>query len=149
MRGEFRLSLDEHLLEQGDSVMLLWKMHNRVNKRLESELRPGSPPKTQFPSEQLCPKCRAPRAQNDLVSTPTWHEKQLLNFLVHHYRSQSLFNNNSSASASDSSSSAQPSSTQLGSPLEGLLISCAAQLSLATLSVAPKIVNFLAEIRKK
>lgn len=104
--GEFRLNLDEHLQDQGDSVLLLWKVHNRVNKRLESELRAGSPAKIQFPAESLCPKCRAPRAQTDLVSTPNWHEKQVLNFLVHHYRPQSILSNSSSSLSTSSSSAA-------------------------------------------
>jgi len=99
--GEFRIKLDEYLRDQGDSVMLVWKIHNRVNKRLESELRPGSPTKLQFPSESLCPKCRGTRFQSDFVSTPNWHEKQVLNFLVHHYRPQSLI---LTANSTDSSS---------------------------------------------
>lgn len=101
--GEFRIHLDEHLQDQGDSVLLLWKIHNRVNKRLESESRPGSPTKIQFPTEFLCQKCRAPRAQTDLISTPNWHEKQVLNFLVHHYRPQSIITNSSSSSSFSSS----------------------------------------------
>lgn len=104
--GEFRLNLDEHLQDQGDSVLLLWKVHNRVNKRLESELRPGSPAKIQFPSESSCSKCRAQRAQTDLISTLNWHEKQVLNFLVHHYRPQNIITNSSSSPSSSSSSSA-------------------------------------------
>lgn len=88
--------------EQGDSVMLLWKFHNRVNKRLESEYRPGSPTKQQFPPESLCPKCRSARMQNDLISTPNWNEKQVFNFLVHSYRPQSIISVFSETTASDS-----------------------------------------------
>lgn len=102
--GEFRLNLDSHLQDQGDSVILLWKVHNRVSRRLESENRPHLPPKVQFPSETLCPKCRAPRGQSDFVSTPNWHDKQVLNFLVHHYRPQSLISVGSEAPSSSSSS---------------------------------------------
>lgn len=91
--------------DQADSVMMLWKYHNRVNKRLESEIRPGTPIKQQFPSESLCPKCRSPRTQNDLVSTPNWNEKQVLNFLVHNYRPQSIISVLSESTTSESSSS--------------------------------------------
>ncbi|KAG9509215.1 Cathepsin 7 [Fragariocoptes setiger] len=97
---EFKLDLEDKLKEQSDSVMLMWKVHNRINKRLESEPRPGAPAKIQFPSESLCPKCRAaPRTvplPNDNsvplagLGTPNWHEKQVLNFLVHHYKPQNL-----------------------------------------------------------
>lgn len=112
--GEFRLNLDDHLQDQGDSIMLLWKVHNRVNKRLESEIRPGSPPKQQFPSEQLCPKCRAPKAQNDLASsTPNWHDKQVLNFLVHHYRPQNIITNSDSSDSSSSAATASMSARLL------------------------------------
>jgi len=102
--GEFRLNLEDHLREQGDSVLLLWKIHNRVNKRLESEVRPGSPNKQQFPNEILCPKCRSPRNQNDLITTPNWHEKQVLTFLVHHYRPQSIMKLDQGSSSSNSAS---------------------------------------------
>lgn len=107
--NEFRLNLDEHLLDQSDSVLLLWKIHNRVSKRLESELRPGSPAKVQFPSEALCPKCRHSQRQqsSDLYSTPNWLDKQVLNFLVHYYRPQSIIlNTNSTDSSSSIGSSA-------------------------------------------
>lgn len=102
--GEFKIHLDQNLLDQSDSVMLVWKFHNRVNKRLESEWRPGSPVKLQFPSESLCPKCRLARTQNDLGSTPNWLEKQVLNFLVHHYRPQSLIVGSNAASDSSATS---------------------------------------------
>lgn len=103
--SEFRLNLDEHLQDQVDSIMLLWKIHNRVNKRLEGELRPGSPIKQEFPSESLCPKCRIPRTQPDLMSTPRWQEKQVQYFLVHHYR-KILPNANSSSNSIFAMSSA-------------------------------------------
>lgn len=103
--GEFRIQLDTQLQDQGDSVLLLWKLHNRVSRRLESESRPGLPPKSQFPSESLCAKCRAPRAQGDFVSTPSWHDKQVLNFLVHHYRPQSIINGGGGGSSNSSASS--------------------------------------------
>lgn len=120
--GEFRLNLDDHLQDQGDSIMLLWKVHNRVNKRLESEIRPGSPPKQQFPSEQLCPKCRSPRVQGELVSsTPTWHDKQVLNFLVHHYRPQNIIASSDSSDSSSSSSSAAVTGFGLYPPLDHTL----------------------------
>lgn len=112
--GEFRLNLDENLLDQADSILLLWKVHNRVSKRLESELRPGLPPKIQFPSETLCAKCREPRAQKDLVSTPNWHEKQVLNFLVHHYRPQSLIIYTNSSFDSSSAGSMMSGHQSLG-----------------------------------
>lgn len=101
--SEFRLVLDDHLLDQHDSVMLLWKMHNRINKRLEGESRPGSPAKVQFPTESLCSKCRTQRASNDLVSIPDWQEKQVLTFLVHHYRPQNIMLISNSSDASTSS----------------------------------------------
>lgn len=105
--SEFRINLDESLSDQADSVLLLWKVHNRVNKRLESEIRPGSPSKLQFPSESLCPKCRSARAANEqLMSTLNWSEKLVLNFLVHHYRTQSIISSSSSGSNSSDSSSA-------------------------------------------
>lgn len=99
---EFRLNLDDHLLDQGDSVMLLWKVHNRVNKRLEVEFRPGSPEKVQFPSESLCPRCRAAKDPSDISSTPNWLEKNILPFIVHQYQNTSLIY---LANSSDASSS--------------------------------------------
>lgn len=110
LSGEFRLNLDAHLLEQGDSVMLLWKIHNRVNKRLEAEIRPGNPAKQQFPSETLCPKCRTAKQQGDLVSTPNWSEKNVFGFLVHHYRTQNILTSVDSSDSSDSSASSPAAS---------------------------------------
>lgn len=112
VNSEFRLNIDDHLQDQSDSIMLLWKIHNRISKRLEGEMRPGSLPKIQFPTESLCPKCR-PQLQrsqisSDLLSTSNWHEKQVLNFLIHHYRPQSILTNTNttyktlSSSTSDS-----------------------------------------------
>lgn len=109
--GEFKISLDDHLSDQGDSIMLIWSLHNRINKRLESEVRPSSPRKLQFPDESLCAKCRAPKAQNDIVATPNWHEKQVLNFLVHHYRPQNIITSSDSSSSSSSSSTSSDEST--------------------------------------
>lgn len=111
--NEVKLSLDSQQ-DQADSVMLLWKYHNRVNKRLESETRPGTPIKQQFPPESLCPKCRSTRTQNDLVSTPIWNEKQVLNFLVHNYRPQNIVSVISDSTASDGSSSSTIIQSWLG-----------------------------------
>lgn len=90
VNNEFRYNLEDYFKDQSDSIMLLWKAHNRINKRLESENRPNSLPKIQFPSETLCPKCRIPRAQGELTTTPNWQERQVLSFLIHHYRPQSI-----------------------------------------------------------
>lgn len=106
VNNEFRITLDDHLREQSDSIMFLWKIHNRINKRLMAEVRPNLPPKVQFPTESLCLKCRAPKSQGELASSPNWHEKQVLNYLVHHYRPQSLVLNETS-----SDSSAAPTSS--------------------------------------
>lgn len=103
--NEFRYDLDYNLRDQSDSIMLLWKFHNRVNKRLEGESRPNSPHKSQFPSESLCPKCRNPKVQGELTTTPNWHEKQVLNFLVHHYRPQNILLKSSDQSSASRGSS--------------------------------------------
>lgn len=102
VRNEFKYNLDDSLRDQSDSVILLWKIHNRINKRLESEVRPNSLPKIQFPSENQCPKCRNPKAQGELTTTPNWHERQVLNYLVHYYRPQNIITKDSDQSASSS-----------------------------------------------
>lgn len=105
--GEFKLNLDESLRDQSDSIMLLWQIHNRINKRLESETRPNLPAKIQFPNESSCPKCRISKIQQELGSIIDWNEKQVLNYLIHHYRLQNIILHDSSDSNTDTSRSSR------------------------------------------
>lgn len=99
--AEFKFDLREvNFKEQTDSILLLWKIHNRINKRLESEVRIGVPQKIQFPSESQCPKCRQPKVPSEALTTPNWHEKQVINFLYHYYKPQSIKTSDDDSSAS-------------------------------------------------
>ncbi|CAF1622204.1 unnamed protein product [Adineta ricciae] len=70
-----------HQLDANDknaAVVYLWKVHNHVNERLHGdETEDPQNPKIQFPSSNLCPKCRMGETNFDSAST--------LDFLLQHY----------------------------------------------------------------
>ncbi|CAF0737484.1 unnamed protein product [Brachionus calyciflorus] len=73
----------ENLKQPHDAVLYLWKVHNRVNKRLASDLTTDpAHPKIQFPSKELCPNC--------YNGTEEFNEEETLKFLLSHYSSQNI-----------------------------------------------------------
>lgn len=96
--GEFKFYLDDQLKSQADSVLFLWKIHNRINSRLEYEYRPNAPLKHQFPDDNLCPKCKFSTKQSqgqsvtnfDYFTTQNWDEDKILSFLNHFYRQKAI-----------------------------------------------------------
>jgi len=63
-----------------DTVLWLWKAHNRANKRLAGDPSEDPKfPKHQFPSATLCPKCHFPSGE--------FNEAEVLNFLTQYYSS--------------------------------------------------------------
>ena len=71
---------DEH-----DAILWLWKMHNKVNKRLHIASSSEDPefPKLQFPPESLCPGCRE-------AGTSNWKEKEVAEFLIQRFSSENI-----------------------------------------------------------
>lgn len=66
-----------------ESVLWLWRAHNKVNKRLSGDLSEDPAHlKIIFPSREMCPLCY----MSDNSSTyPKWREKEVLRFLVSFY----------------------------------------------------------------
>lgn len=66
-----------------ESVLWLWRAHNKVNQRLSGDLSEDpSHLKIIFPSREMCPLCY----MSDNSSTnPKWREKEVLRFLVSFY----------------------------------------------------------------
>ncbi|XP_076822343.1 sulfhydryl oxidase 2-like isoform X2 [Clavelina lepadiformis] len=62
-----------------DVILWLWRMHNKVNKRLHEEPSKEDPnfPKVQFPSESLCASCH--------LLNDEWNEPEVANFLIQRY----------------------------------------------------------------
>lgn len=64
-----------------DSVLWLWRTHNRVNQRLHGdESEDPTHPKVLFPRTNFCPSCR----EGDEADV-MWHEKNVLVFLKDFY----------------------------------------------------------------
>ncbi|CAB0006373.1 unnamed protein product [Nesidiocoris tenuis] len=70
--------LSEEVTSHRDSILWLWKAHNKVNKRLHGD-QTEDPyfPKVQFPPATVCPKCTLPNGIHD--------EEQTVEFLRRMY----------------------------------------------------------------
>lgn len=80
----------ENIATRQGAALWLWRMHNKVNERLEKEEREsrgakGDPafPKQQWPPEQLCPpsQCR----HGDAAAPGPWNEDSVFRFLEAYY----------------------------------------------------------------
>lgn len=61
-----------------DTVLWLWRAHNRANKRLSGDASEDPHfPKQQFPPSSICPKCYAGPGNHD--------EAEVLRFLTQYY----------------------------------------------------------------
>lgn len=80
MSKDMSSELDRH---PGSSMLWLWKKHNVVNARLKGdETEDPFHPKIQFPSMLMCPRCY--RRGDE------WNEKEVLNFLINHYKNGNI-----------------------------------------------------------
>ncbi|XP_023215806.1 sulfhydryl oxidase 2-like [Centruroides sculpturatus] len=73
-------NMENELQNQDDTILWLWKAHNRVNGRLADDLNTNDPrhPKVQFPPTKLCPECRDDKSE-------TWNIPNVLKFLGRFY----------------------------------------------------------------
>ncbi|XP_067140926.1 sulfhydryl oxidase 2-like isoform X2 [Centruroides vittatus] len=73
-------NMENELQNQDDTILWLWKAHNRVNGRLANDLNTNDPghPKVQFPPAKLCPECRDDKSE-------TWNVQNVLKFLGRFY----------------------------------------------------------------
>ncbi|XP_071444814.1 sulfhydryl oxidase 2-like [Hetaerina americana] len=70
------LHLDVHTPD--DSILWLWRTHNKANKRLKGDITEDPKhPKTQFPSRNACPACSD--------SKGVWNEEEVLRYLKRFY----------------------------------------------------------------
>ena len=73
------LNLEQEVKTLDDSILWLWRTHNRVNKRLHGDnTEDPKHPKVQFPPSSMCPSCW--QGEEDL-----WQEKNVLVFLKDFY----------------------------------------------------------------
>ncbi|CAF2495206.1 unnamed protein product [Rotaria sp. Silwood2] len=69
------------------AIIYLWKIHNRVNKRLHGDdTEDPQHPKIQFPSESLCPNCRLTNDNSD----NNFDLSNTINFLLQHYSKDNI-----------------------------------------------------------
>lgn len=65
----------------GNAAMQLWRLHNKVNRRLandpDSAATDPTAPKRQFPDSKQCPKCR--------ISRNEWDMQEVLRYILAHY----------------------------------------------------------------
>ncbi|CAF0743247.1 unnamed protein product [Rotaria sordida] len=71
-----------------EAIIYLWKIHNRVNKRLRNQITEDPKhPKLQFPSKKLCPTCQSMNKKNiynEYIISKT------INFLVEYYSKENI-----------------------------------------------------------
>lgn len=70
------------VVSKRDAILWLWKMHNKVNKRLSEEMDEagkGDPkfPHVQWPTNDMCTDC---------MFESSWNEDKVYNFLFDHYQ---------------------------------------------------------------
>ncbi|KAL5012751.1 hypothetical protein ScPMuIL_011302 [Solemya velum] len=81
--GRMAATIDMEVTLPKDSVLWLWRAHNKANKRLHGdESEDPSHPKIQFPSSYSCPDC-CTTADNGIDLQ--WDEDEVLKFLVRFY----------------------------------------------------------------
>ncbi|XP_071097045.1 sulfhydryl oxidase 2-like [Haliotis cracherodii] len=76
-------TVEQEVHEGSDTVLWLWRAHNKANKRLHGDLSEDPQhPKLQFPSRTSCPKCHKDNTD--------WDEAQVLTYLVGLYRRDNI-----------------------------------------------------------
>ncbi|GFN88377.1 sulfhydryl oxidase [Plakobranchus ocellatus] len=82
---EMSQNINLEVTSQAESVLWLWRSHNRVNKRLHGdESEDPQFPKVQFPPKSLCNTCRDDRSFK-------FREKNVLPFLIEFYSEKEIF----------------------------------------------------------
>ncbi|KAJ8897010.1 hypothetical protein PR048_002356 [Dryococelus australis] len=80
---QMALSMKTEVSSPNDSIMWLWKSHNKVNKRLAGDSSEDPiHPKIQFPSQKTCPAC--------VNSDSNWNEPQVLQHLFNVYSRENI-----------------------------------------------------------
>ncbi|XP_049762643.1 sulfhydryl oxidase 1-like [Schistocerca cancellata] len=76
-------SMHSDVLKPEDSIMWLWKAHNKVNKRLAGDTTEDPKhPKIQFPSRDNCPVCR--------LRDGSWDYNEILKYVKLVYRRENI-----------------------------------------------------------
>ncbi|CAI9611736.1 unnamed protein product [Staurois parvus] len=72
--------------DHDDAIRWLWASHNRVNKRLAGNKQEDPEfPKTQWPSKDLCPKCR-----KKLLTKEIWDGPNVLSFMKQRFSKSNI-----------------------------------------------------------
>ncbi|XP_054720800.1 sulfhydryl oxidase 1-like [Uloborus diversus] len=112
-----------------DAVLWLWEAHNRVNKRLAGDLTEDpSHPKVQFPTPEMCPKCRI--EDSEFMEKIQWDEGSVLRFLQHFYNREKIL---SSVKNQDSSMAFKDSNSDNSAMVSRSIIGAASWLCLTML----------------
>ncbi|XP_068095817.1 sulfhydryl oxidase 1 [Hyperolius riggenbachi] len=76
----------DSIRDHDESILWLWRSHNRVNKRLAEDAKEDPEfPKVQWPTTDLCPKCRR-KFRNDI----TWDEVNVLRFFKQRFSEDNI-----------------------------------------------------------
>ncbi|XP_067662118.1 sulfhydryl oxidase 2-like [Haliotis asinina] len=76
-------TVEQEVHDGSDTVLWLWRAHNKANKRLHGDLSEDPQhPKIQFPSRTACPQCH--------TGGTGWDEAQVLTYLVGLYRQDNI-----------------------------------------------------------
>ncbi|CAF2870317.1 unnamed protein product [Rotaria sp. Silwood2] len=71
-----------------EAIIYLWKIHNRVNKRLYAKITEDPKhPKVQFPSKKLCATCQSMNKDN---TSNEYIISKTINFLVEYYSKENI-----------------------------------------------------------
>ena len=77
-------NVENEITNGKEQVLWLWQGHNKVNKRLKGDMTEDPlHPKIQFPSNEVCPECRAGNAQAG--SKPVFDKGNVFEFLEDFY----------------------------------------------------------------
>lgn len=89
-------NLENEVQKPEDTILWLWRAHNKVNHRLSSDINTNDPkhPKVQFPPLKLCPECHDKTKQNEDSlqdeKLESWDILRTLNFLITFYDKASI-----------------------------------------------------------
>ncbi|XP_046551237.1 sulfhydryl oxidase 2-like [Haliotis rubra] len=76
-------TVEQEVHDGSDTVLWLWRAHNKANKRLHGDLSEDPQhPKIQFPSRTSCPQCH--------TGDTGWDEAKVLTYLVGLYRQDNI-----------------------------------------------------------
>ena len=71
--------IEEKVLYADDSIMFLWRSHNKANSHLHGDVTEDPEhPKVQFPPWEMCPSCHGEKKGDDAIQ---WNEPAVLQFL--------------------------------------------------------------------